>query len=120
MRRFLSTLLLAVILIGGYALIEPYLENMLYAMRLASMPAPGALDMPVQGVRPKALRDTWHAERSGGRKHEGIDIFAKRGTPPPRASCCAWGPTAWADKWCGCWGRADSATTTPTSTAFPT
>ena len=81
MRRLLSTFLLAVILIGGYALIEPILTNMLYAMRLASMPKPSVLAMPVQGVRPKALRDTWHATRSGGRKHEGIDIFARRGTP---------------------------------------
>lgn len=27
------------------------------------------------------LTDTWGAARSGGRSHEGIDIFAKRGTP---------------------------------------
>lgn len=81
MRAFLRSLLLAVLVIGGYALVEPYLANMLYAMRLASMPPPAALDMPVQGVRPQALRDTWHAARGGGRTHEGIDIFARRGTP---------------------------------------
>ncbi|HUR79116.1 MAG TPA: M23 family metallopeptidase [Thermoanaerobaculia bacterium] len=27
------------------------------------------------------LADTWGAPRSGGRSHQGIDIFAKRGTP---------------------------------------
>ncbi|WP_026354496.1 M23 family metallopeptidase [Massilia niastensis] len=79
--RILKSLLLAVILIAGYALIEPWLKHMLYAMRLASMPAPTALAMPVEGVRPGALRDTWHAARGAGRKHEGIDIFARRGTP---------------------------------------
>lgn len=39
------------------------------------------LPMPVEGVRPNQIADTWEAARSGGRKHQGIDIFAKRGTP---------------------------------------
>ena len=37
--------------------------------------------MPVEGVRPSQLTNTWGARRSGGRSHEGIDIFAPRGTP---------------------------------------
>ena len=37
--------------------------------------------MPVLGVAPRAIYDSWHAPRGGGRKHEGIDIFARRGTP---------------------------------------
>jgi murein DD-endopeptidase MepM/ murein hydrolase activator NlpD len=81
MRTVLRSLLLAVILILGAALLEPWLRHLSYAMRLASLPAPAELPVPVQGVGPKALRDTWHGPRSGGRKHEGIDIFAKRGTP---------------------------------------
>ncbi|MBQ5946035.1 M23 family metallopeptidase [Massilia sp. ST3] len=81
MRTFLRSFLLAAILLLGYALLEPWLRHMLYAMRLAAMPAPAALAVPVQGVRAKGLRDTWHAARGAGRRHEGIDIFAKRGTP---------------------------------------
>ncbi|MET0267974.1 MAG: M23 family metallopeptidase [Duganella sp.] len=46
-----------------------------------AMPKPLALPVPVQGVPPRALRDTWGGARSEGRKHEGIDIFARRGTP---------------------------------------
>ena len=80
MRILLRGALLAVLLLGGYALFGPYIKNMLYAMRLASMPAPGALPVPVRGVEPRGLRDTWGGARSEGRKHEGIDIFAKRGT----------------------------------------
>ncbi len=38
------------------------------------------LAMPVEGVRAKQVKDTWKASRSGGRLHEGQDIFAKRGT----------------------------------------
>jgi murein DD-endopeptidase MepM/ murein hydrolase activator NlpD len=38
------------------------------------------LAMPVEGVRVRQVGDSWHAARSGGRLHEGQDIFAARGT----------------------------------------
>lgn len=46
-------------------------------------PVPGTrpLAIPVAGVRPAELRDTYGAARSGGRRHEGIDIMAAEGTP---------------------------------------
>jgi murein DD-endopeptidase MepM/ murein hydrolase activator NlpD len=80
MRTFLRYLLVAVLLVAAYALVGPYLDTAIYAMRLASMPAPETVLMPVSGVPAKGLRNTWHGARSGGRQHEGIDIFAKRGT----------------------------------------
>ncbi|MDP1825095.1 MAG: M23 family metallopeptidase [Archangium sp.] len=39
------------------------------------------LRMPVSGLQPREARSSWHAPRSGGRRHEGIDLFAKKGTP---------------------------------------
>jgi len=81
MRIFLRTLVVAIILVLGYALLQPTIERALYTMRLASMPTPTALPVPVEGVRTRGLRDTWGGARSEGRKHEGIDIFARRGTP---------------------------------------
>lgn len=40
------------------------------------------LNMPVVGVRPDDLYDSWGDARDGGkRKHRGIDIFASKGTP---------------------------------------
>jgi murein DD-endopeptidase MepM/ murein hydrolase activator NlpD len=44
--------------------------------------APAApLVVPVAGVRPDRLRDTFEAPRSGGRTHHAIDIAAPTGTP---------------------------------------
>jgi murein DD-endopeptidase MepM/ murein hydrolase activator NlpD len=44
-------------------------------------PAPqAALRMPVAGVAPAALRDSFRDDR-GGRRHQAIDIMAPRGTP---------------------------------------
>jgi len=81
MRTFLSSLFIAIVLILGWGLLEPALERALYTGRLIAMPAPESLAIPVEGVRRRDLRDTWHGARSEGRKHEGIDIFARRGTP---------------------------------------
>ncbi|MGQ9372600.1 M23 family metallopeptidase [Acinetobacter tandoii] len=38
------------------------------------------LPMPVKGITSAQINDTWGAARGQNRKHEGIDIFAKRGT----------------------------------------
>lgn len=48
------------------------------ALRAAPPPEMFSLMNPVQG---HAFSDTWQAARSGGRKHEGVDIFAKKNTP---------------------------------------
>jgi murein DD-endopeptidase MepM/ murein hydrolase activator NlpD len=43
--------------------------------------APSGLAIPVLGVRPEALSDTFTQSRSGGRVHDAIDIMAPSGTP---------------------------------------
>ncbi|RZL91778.1 M23 family metallopeptidase [Noviherbaspirillum suwonense] len=80
--RILRPLFWAAVLLLAAALAEAPLRLALYSAELAAMPAPQYLAMPVEGVRPASLRDTWHAPRDGGgRRHEGLDIFAPRGRP---------------------------------------
>ena len=50
---------------------------LLAAMRL---PPEASLSMPVAGLPPSQVHDSWHAPRPGGRVHEGVDLFAPRGT----------------------------------------
>jgi murein DD-endopeptidase MepM/ murein hydrolase activator NlpD len=80
-RTFLRSLVLALVLIGLEGVLRPWIEAAAYATRLAALPEPKALRVPVAGVRRAELNDTWGGIRSEGRHHEGIDIFAPRGTP---------------------------------------
>lgn len=48
--------------------------------RLRSIPLNSQLPIPVKGIKRSELTDTWGAARSHGRRHEGIDIMAPRGT----------------------------------------
>src|SRR5918999_2634888 len=57
------------------------LKHPIIGLRLAFEEPPQRLPMPVLNVTPGALRATWGAFRDGGRTHQGIDIFAPRGTP---------------------------------------
>jgi murein DD-endopeptidase MepM/ murein hydrolase activator NlpD len=43
--------------------------------------APSGLALPVVGVKPEQLLDTFDQARSAGRRHDAIDIMAAEGTP---------------------------------------
>lgn len=42
---------------------------------------PRPLGVPVRGIPRASIASTFGAPRSGGRTHEGVDLFARRGTP---------------------------------------
>jgi murein DD-endopeptidase MepM/ murein hydrolase activator NlpD len=80
-RRLLITIVLVTFAVAIRFTAPPLLRHPLAAVQLiVSDPSP-QLPIPVEGVHPRDLRDTWNGPRSGGRRHRGIDIFARRGTP---------------------------------------
>ena len=80
MRRALGFLFFLAILAGAAYFLWPLLKNAQRYAALLSAPTPTArsLPNPLPGTR---FVDTWGGARSQGRTHEGVDIFAKRGTP---------------------------------------
>jgi murein DD-endopeptidase MepM/ murein hydrolase activator NlpD len=81
MVRGLLTLVALATLIGAGAHVVVSQPPWRTLLHVAVAPAPEFLPIPVAGVRPAMLADTFGAPRPGGRRHQGIDIFAKRGTP---------------------------------------
>jgi peptidoglycan LD-endopeptidase LytH len=80
-KKLAAALLLIVVtgalLVAAYPLLRhPLLLAALWHARPAT-----TLPVPVDGVRRNQLTDSWGSPRPGGRHHEGMDIFAKRGTP---------------------------------------
>jgi len=76
----LWTVLFPLVLIGVLWLLWPLVQNLRRSAALLAAPAPtaGSLPNPLPGQR---FVDTWGAARGEGRRHEGVDIFAPRGTP---------------------------------------
>lgn len=78
LKRLVMAALLYALL--GFVPPSPF-EKPLFVLRLSMQEPPARLPIPVAGASSRNLRDSWGAPRSGGRSHQGIDIFAPRGTP---------------------------------------
>jgi peptidoglycan LD-endopeptidase LytH len=50
-------------------------------VRLSTEEPDNELIIPIEDLKLRSISDSWGAPRSGGRTHEGIDMFAKKGTP---------------------------------------
>ena len=80
--RRLAVALIFVVIAASLAYFAwPWLKNAMYLSKLLAEDAPQTLPVPVQGVSMRSVRDTFGAPRPGDRSHQGVDIFAPRGTP---------------------------------------
>ena len=89
--RILSVLIRAVVLLGFLFVFDkllPSISEQTQSFVVAKWQQLSLLqqELPTENSVPsplpeKNLTDTWGAARSQGRSHEGIDIFAERGTP---------------------------------------
>ena len=80
-RLLVAALLIAgLVATGWWAWQQPFMAPTRTLWEISRMPPPASLPMPVRGVNVAEVADTWGADRSGDRQHEGVDIFATRGT----------------------------------------
>jgi peptidoglycan LD-endopeptidase LytH len=61
--------------------VQPFVGRALFVYNLAVEEPPASLPNPVASRRAPRLVDSWGNARSGGRRHQGIDIFASKDTP---------------------------------------
>jgi murein DD-endopeptidase MepM/ murein hydrolase activator NlpD len=59
----------------------PWLKDAMFVAQLLLDEPAALLRIPVDGVSRRAIVDTFGSPRPGDRRHEGLDIFAPRGTP---------------------------------------
>lgn len=86
MRALVFWIIVAALGWWAWPWLQPRIDHAIFAVRLSTRPAPAQVAVPVEGVSRRNLVDTWGAARSEGRTHEGIDIFARRGTPVTAAT----------------------------------
>jgi len=79
-RRLVLAVILAVLAASLAYLAWPWLKNAMYLSELLAEEPPPTLSVPVRGVSMRTVRDTFGAPRPGDRTHQGVDIFAPRGT----------------------------------------
>ena len=78
-----AAIIIAAIIAAWY---QPILRHPLTLLHLACRKEPNALPIPVAGVKSGQLYDSFGAPRANHRHHQGIDIFAQRGTPVSSAT----------------------------------
>jgi murein DD-endopeptidase MepM/ murein hydrolase activator NlpD len=94
---FTSGALAVVLLIavwGTHRTPAPLVERAVAAGQAADRPEPeevappraaadalSGIGLPIAGLKPTDIRDTFHENRDAGRPHEAIDIMSPRGTP---------------------------------------
>ncbi len=79
-------LLVAVVSSGIWLWKQPAVVVAREGWRLSRLPEPVAIGVPVQGIRARQIAATFGAPRGRDRTHQGVDIFAMRGTPVQAAT----------------------------------
>jgi peptidoglycan LD-endopeptidase LytH len=80
--KTLARVLIGALVVGGVAPVaQPLVDRAWFVYTLARQEPPVALPDPLASQRRSRFVDSWGNARSGGRRHQGIDVFAPKGTP---------------------------------------
>ena len=77
----LAGIFLILVITGIFDVISDQFLFYARVARLYTQEPDSRIAMPLQDVTKRQVADTWGAARGVGRRHEGQDIFAPRGTP---------------------------------------
>jgi len=82
-RRWVSTIVAIAVLAAcaSWAWRQPFAARLRTGWELSRMGPAQALPVPVAGVPVRGIAATFGAARGSDRRHAGVDIFARRGTP---------------------------------------
>jgi murein DD-endopeptidase MepM/ murein hydrolase activator NlpD len=81
MKVFTRALIATLMVLALGAMAQPFAERAWFIYTLATQEPTGVLPNPVASRRPPHFVDSWGNPRLGGRRHQGIDIFAPKDTP---------------------------------------
>lgn len=81
MKTFARALMTVAVVSALAFMARPFAERAWFVCTLASEQPASALPNPLASRRPPKFVDSWGNARSGGRHHEGIDIFSPKDTP---------------------------------------
>jgi murein DD-endopeptidase MepM/ murein hydrolase activator NlpD len=87
LRTFLLAILILIVAINAPAIlvgVKKLINKGVFLVHVTELYAQAPderLEMPVAGITKNQIADTWHVSRDKDRLHEGLDIFARRGTP---------------------------------------
>ena len=80
-RRIVLALAAVALAIAAAPYARPAIERAWFVYTLWTDPPPEHLPSPIARVSPRAIANSWGTPRSGGRGHQGVDIFAPKDTP---------------------------------------
>lgn len=81
MKTFARALIATTAVCALVVMAQPVLDRAWFVCTLAVQTPPAALPNPLQSRRSTKFVDSWGNPRSGGRRHQGIDIFSPKDTP---------------------------------------
>jgi len=81
MKTFVRAVMISAVACAAVVLMRQPLERAWFVYTLAVEQPPAALPHPLPARPTPRLVNSWGNARTGGRRHEGIDIFAPKDTP---------------------------------------